>query len=535
MVRFVAVAYATAGLVAVQGKGRKEDAQPRGRSGSSSAYTATLRRAAVSASNSVKTSSTGSWWRSLLGGVISPSSMTGSKASSSSTRRRLDMPTNTYWGTTSCKHWPQFHLQDYQPESGSDYLESYGLGDMLPLADVTIVGLYFSDSDECRVQAQRQNDLTADLARENSDIVVHNVMLNYYMPMSCVTKECVPSWYSYPFYMPWYTDQCYGYVGGCSSTDTALTLEKWQLPLSNVTSIPLFQDTEWDNIWDDFGGGRGDLFIYDGVGRLYSYISETPGSSGFPAVSGQLTNDSVYSFVKSEALAAAKSNGTERCKTYKDDDNPTPINYDDVWYYYYYGDDDSSKKKKGDDDDSKKKGDDDDSSKKKKGDDDDKDDDKSADTATGDAASETATAEEDDGWRPGMHGTGDDDDYDDDDAFWNNKKTKKTYKGYGTKKGGIPSYIVASLIAVLAFAVSAGIFWLRRNYLQASGGGMSYYSPAGTGGSSGVGGITHGFMKLPTSDAGSSSLPDNQLEVEMRAPGVTSPARVKDEGSYGSL
>lgn len=453
------------------------------------------------------------------------------------------MPTNTYWGTTSCKHWPQFHLQDYQPESGADYLESYGLGDMLPLADVTIVGLYFADSEECRVQAQRQNDLTADLARENSDIVIHNVMLNYYMPMSCVTKECVPSWYSYPFYMPWYTDQCYGYVGGCSSTDSALTLEKWQLPLSNVTSIPLFQDTEWDNIWDDFGGGRGDLFIYDGIGRLYSYISETPGTSGFPAVTGQLTNDSVYSFVKSEALAAAKSNGTERCKTYKDDDNPTPINYDDVWHYYYYGDDDdsSSKKKKGDDDDSKKKGDDDDSSKKKKSDDD-KDDDKSADAttegdgaATGDAASETAAAEEDDGWRPGMHGTGDDDDYDDD-AFWNNKKAKKTYKGYGTKKGGIPSYIVASLIAVLAFAVSAGIFWLRRNYLQANGGGMSYYSPAGSGGgSSGIGSSTHGFMKLPTSDAGSSSLPDNQLEVEMRAPGVTSPARVKDEGSYGSL
>jgi len=453
------------------------------------------------------------------------SSMRGSVAAGSSSgsarHRKLSVPAPTYWGTKDCKHWPQFHLQDYQPESNEDYLESYGLGDILPLADVTIVGLYFADSAECRTQAIRQNDLAADIAKSDPDLVVHNVMLNYYMPMSCLEKECVPSWYNYPFFMPWYTDQCYGYVGGCSSTDAALTLDNWQLMLSNVTTIPLFQDTEWDNIWDDFGGGRGDVLIYDGIGRLYSYVSETPGSSGFPASGAPLTNDTVYDFVKTQAIAAGRSNGTERCKTFKDDDNPTPINYDDVWQYYYYSeeddDDNSSAKKKSDDDDA----DDDKSSKKKKSDDDDDDDDDDKDataTSAGDAASAAAT---DDGWRPGLHNAGDDD-ADDDDVFWSGKHSKKTYKGYGTEKSkGIPSYVTASLIAVLAFAISAGIFWLRRRYYQENG----------------TVGSTYGYGKLPMAD-GSGVVADTQLEVEMRAPGVgtASPARgSKDDGSYGSL
>jgi len=453
----------------------------------------------------------------------SSSSSSSRRASSSSNlrstsksggRRRLDVPASTYWGTTTCKHWPQFHLQDYQPESNEDYLESYGLGDILPLADVTIVGLYFADSEECRTQAIRQNDLVADIAKENSKFVVHNVMLNYYMPLSCLEKECVPSWYNYPFFMPWYTDQCYGYVGGCSSTDSALTLEKWQLPLSNVTTMPLFQDTEWDNIWDDFGGGRGDLFIYDGIGRLYTYVSQSPGSSGFPASLGPITNDTVYSYVKSQAIEAAKSNGTERCKTFKDDDNPQPFNYDDVFYYYYYSDDND------DDDDSskkKKKGDDDDDD-----DDDDNDDDDKAAAASSTSSSSGATSEAtttDDWWRPGLHNAGDDD-YDDDDTFYKNKKAKKTYKGYGTEKShGIPSYVTASIIAVIAFAISAGIFWLRRRYYQ----------------NSGTLSTTYGYGKLPTAEGMGNTLPGEQLEVEMRAPG-TSPTRgSKDDGSYGSL
>jgi len=302
-------------------------------------------------------------------------SVAAGSSSGSARHRKLSVPAPTYWGTKDCKHWPQFHLQDYQPESNEDYLESYGLGDILPLADVTIVGLYFADSAECRTQA----------------------------------------------------------------------------------------------------------------------------------------------------IAAGQSNGTERCNTFKDDDNPTPINYDDVWQYYYYSeeddDDNSSAKKKSDDDDA----DDDKSSKKKKSDDDDDDDDDEDDkdataTSAEDAASAAAT---DDGWRPGLHNAGDDD-ADDDDVFWSGKHSKKTYKGYGTEKSkGIPSYVTASLIAVLAFAISAGIFWLRRRYYQENG----------------TVGSTYGYGKLPMAD-GSGVVADTQLEVEMRAPGVgtASPARgSKDDGSYGSL
>ena len=446
------------------------------------------------------------------GGSSSRGSSKGSiaTASSSSSGRRLSIPTNTNWGTTECKHWPNFYLQDYQPESGEDYLESYGLGELLPLADVTIVGLYFADAEECRIQATRQNDLTADLAKANPDIVVHNVMLNFYMPYSCITTECTPSYINYPFFLPWYTDQCYGYVGGCSPTDPALSLEKWQTPLSNVTTMPFFQDTEWDNVWDDFGGGKGDIFIYDGVGRLYTYICNSANgcSTNFPASLGPLTNETAYNYVIDQALEAAKSNGTERCKTFKDDDNPTPIVYDDVWYYYYYYENVDDDDKKGDDD---KKSDDD-----KKGDDDKKsDDDKSDDTAA------AATEGDANGMAKGDD-DGDDDDGDDDTVPKAQKKHNKSYKGYGTgDKKGIPSYVLASLIAVLAFGVSAGIFYLRRRFLQDSGMTASTYYGGGTG---------HKFDRLPTAE-GSDNMPDNQLEVEMRAPGRGS----KDDGSYGSL
>lgn len=135
------------------------------------------------------------------------------------------------------------------------------------------------------------------------------------------------------FRYPYYSSYCYNYVEGCPANDKRLRLSNWQQLLIDQTSMPIFQDTEWQDIWEIFGGGHNDIFIYDRNGRLYEYICsyETCGDDTL----GELTTASGFDAVKEVAVAAASSNATARCKDF-DDDLYT------IDYYYYYGDDESS-------------------------------------------------------------------------------------------------------------------------------------------------------------------------------------------------
>jgi hypothetical protein len=73
-------------------------------------------------------------------------------------------------------------------------------------------------------------------------------------------------------WLPWVSPDCFDYIGGCKPDDSRLQLSKWQQPLIDVCSIPIFQDRQWENAWDQFGGGQNDILIYDKQGRLFKYI-----------------------------------------------------------------------------------------------------------------------------------------------------------------------------------------------------------------------------------------------------------------------
>ena len=119
------------------------------------------------------------------------------------------IPPPTGFGTVPCKKWPTFYLQNYNPVSRSTYLQSFGLGDIQPKADVTVVGLYFADSDASQEAIQFQDRIAYSL----HDYNVHNVAINFYAPRICALKECEATWSFNKFL--YYTNSCENYIGGC--------------------------------------------------------------------------------------------------------------------------------------------------------------------------------------------------------------------------------------------------------------------------------------------------------------------------------
>ena len=126
-----------------------------------------------------------------------------------------DIPYPTGFGTKPCKKWPYFYLQDYNPSSRSSYLQTYGLNDIKPSGSVTVVGLYFADSEDSIAAIQLQDRLTTVL-KDEYDVTIHNVALNYFAPKECAKLECIPVW---TLNSQWwyYTSSCEGYIGGCAA------------------------------------------------------------------------------------------------------------------------------------------------------------------------------------------------------------------------------------------------------------------------------------------------------------------------------
>lgn len=144
-----------------------------------------------------------------------------------------------------------------------------------------------------------------------------------------VAQELTPLFYPQPFFvesplLPLFP-----------SDDSRLKAENWQMLLANVTTMPILQDSFWEDAWDRFGGSKGDLFVYDREGRLFKFFCNEAssqyilGSCDNRLLDGGLTNATSYEDVKSAVIDAALSNTTERCSDYDDD----------FYYYYYYYDD----------------------------------------------------------------------------------------------------------------------------------------------------------------------------------------------------
>lgn len=124
------------------------------------------------------------------------------------------IPEPTGFGSVACKKWPKFELQDYNPSSKSTYLQTYGLGDMQPTADVTIVGLYFADSEASQEAITFQERMGYTLQSQHK-LSVHNVAINYYAPMQCALIDCENE-YTFGLFKSKLKKDCATYLGGCA-------------------------------------------------------------------------------------------------------------------------------------------------------------------------------------------------------------------------------------------------------------------------------------------------------------------------------
>lgn len=188
---------------------------------------------------------------------------------------------------------------------------------------------------------------------------VRNVALNYYAPMGCALDGyCVNPWTM--MFSGW--DTCMGYTAGCPPGDSRLSFEKWQKPMvmynqenDDYLTMSVFQDTDWTMAWDLFGGLEGDLFIYDGAGRLYSYMCnqdnieinpEAWGDCPDGLIGGGLRNQTSYDAALAMAVEAGQVEDLEgRCEEYSYtadwysaladwNKRAESLYYVDDWYYY---------------------------------------------------------------------------------------------------------------------------------------------------------------------------------------------------------
>lgn len=218
----------------------------------------------------------------------------------------------TLWGTQDCTYAIDFNLKDVNPKSDR-YGEEYGLY-YSEKTDVILVGLYMADSVDSQKNAKRQQDLGNELI--DMGYTVKNVALNYYAPLACVLQgECVSFWWNNPFLFPG-SDNCAGFIAGCSPQDDRLAYANWQALLADEIDLPIFQDYSPGWTWDEFGGLTGDLFIYDREGRLYRYlcnIDNIGAQCDTPLIGGGLQDDNSYDTAKNVAIEAADSNDNDRC------------------------------------------------------------------------------------------------------------------------------------------------------------------------------------------------------------------------------
>jgi hypothetical protein len=126
-------------------------------------------------------------------------------------------------------------------------------------------------------------------------------------------------------------------------------VDNWQGKLAEQTVMPILQDEYWTDAWERFGGGEGDIFVYDAQGRLFAVFcsqghSEYMECTDIYPDSVEGLNAVSYKTLKSVAAKAADASAT-RCD-----------NFDDYYYggyaTYYNDDDDDSNGDDDDDDDS---------------------------------------------------------------------------------------------------------------------------------------------------------------------------------------
>jgi hypothetical protein len=216
---------------------------------------------------------------------------------------------------------------------------SIGIEDLTPSNDITIVGLYYADTKSSQTQVIQQEKLGKELAK--AGYIVNNIAINNYAPYSCAQESTCGSTWWYSPWLPWVSDDCLDYIGGCKSDDSRLDFDNWQKPLVDLVSIPVLQDREWEDAWDRFGGGQNDIFIYDKEGKLYKYLCSVD-VCGKDSSIGSLSDKKTYDYVKATALEAIQSNGTSRCANYEYPDWDSVYFSDDLFYYYGEWDDDDA-------------------------------------------------------------------------------------------------------------------------------------------------------------------------------------------------
>ena len=244
----------------------------------------------------------------------------------------------TYWGTTECQQYPDFLLQNYQPQNSSNevikYMESYTVDDLISTdTEIIIIGLYYADSTLSQQYAQYQQELGNKLIKQG--YIITNIVINNYAPYSCTQETKCQSTFWYKPWKPWTSPECENFIAGCAPDDVRLKYENWQAKLIDIVSdLPVLQDVEWEDAWNRLGGGENDIFVYDSTKRLYKYIcsKQTCGESA----PGQLDTDDGFDYVYDLISKANGKDSKDRCEDFHDD---TVKDYGNDDKYYSYGDD----------------------------------------------------------------------------------------------------------------------------------------------------------------------------------------------------
>lgn len=71
--------------------------------------------------------------------------------------------------------------------------------------------------------------------------------------------------------------------------------------------MPVFQDTEEDNVWDEFGGEHDDLFVYDRNGKLFTWLP-----APMTAMNIEMRGDKQFSYPFNQDLLTPEGRATVR-------------------------------------------------------------------------------------------------------------------------------------------------------------------------------------------------------------------------------
>lgn len=138
--------------------------------------------------------------------------------------------------------WPQWQLKDIQPKSDK-FEQTYGLDSFR--GKTVVVAFLVGWCPYCRAQAIKLEEMKKELGENVQIVIVHGKSAN--------TKKDQDAM----LYM--------------TEADGSVMKDGQDNPISRCT-MPVFQDTDADDVWGKHEGGKDDFYIYNTLGQLTTYM-----------------------------------------------------------------------------------------------------------------------------------------------------------------------------------------------------------------------------------------------------------------------